>query len=475
MDTSIDDPFPAGSIGFVWMTGLRLLLCDSSTGNFLLANVDSGNVAFFVVTGLMLVVLLFLSALVSGSEVAFFSFSSTDVAECRKNQQPQDARILQLLENPKKLLATILILNNFLNIAFVTLSTYLTWRIIGSKTTEGVVVTALTFLVTFAIVFFGEVVPKVYASQNNLKFARHTSGLLAWGDTIFSPLAWVLMSISNVIEKRVERKGYQITVDHLNHALDITTSENTSEEEKGILKGIVNFGQLSVKQVMRSRMDITAFDIEYDFHELMDRVNKSGYSRVPVYHETIDQLEGVLYVKDLLPYLNEGDDFKWQSLLRPAFFVPENKKIDSLLKDFQLKRIHIAIVVDEYGGTSGLITLEDIIEEIVGEINDEFDDDDIAYNKLDDSTYIFEGKTSLNDFCKIIGEDPAIFEDIKGESESLGGLLLELNTKLPRAGERIYYDKFVFTVVSADMKRIKRIRVLIKPVPTETNTGISVN
>jgi putative hemolysin len=422
----------------------------------------------------MLVVLLFLSALISGSEVAYFSFSTTDIAESRKNNSPQDQKILQMLENPKKLLATILILNNFINIAFVTLSTFITWRAVGSKTTEGLVVTVLTFLVTFAIVFFGEVVPKVYASQNNLKFARYTAGFLSWGETIFAPLAWFLMSFSHIIEKRVERKGYQITVDHLNHALDITTSEGTTEEEKGILKGIVNFGQLNVKQVMRSRMDITAFDMDYDFHELMDKVNKSGYSRVPVYHETIDQLQGVLYVKDLLPYLNEGEDFQWQKLLRPAFFVPENKKIDSLLKDFQLKRIHIAIVVDEYGGTSGLITLEDIIEEIVGEINDEFDDEDIAYNKLDESTYIFEGKTSLNDFCKVINEDPALFEQIKGDSESLGGLLLELNTKLPRAGERIYYDKYVFTVVSADMKRIKRVRVLIKPVPTEANTGISV-
>ncbi len=427
---------------------------------------------FYVVTGLLLLVLLILSALVSGSEVAYFSLSSNDIVESRKTNKQSDTRLLQLLENPKRLLATILILNNFVNIAFVTLSTFVTWRVVGSKTTEGLVVTALTFAVTFAIVFFGEVVPKVYASQNNLIFARFTSGLLYISNTIFAPLAWVLMSISSVIESRVERKGYQLTVDNLNHALDITTKE-TTEEEKGILKGIVNFGQLTVKQVMRSRMDITAFDIELDFHELMDKVNKSGYSRVPVYHETVDNIEGILYVKDLLPYLNENESFSWQTLLRPAFFVPENKKIDSLLKDFQQKRIHVAIVVDEYGGTSGLITLEDIIEEIVGEINDEFDDDDVAYNKLDDSTFIFEGKTSLNDFCKIINEDPNIFEDIKGESESLGGLLLELNTKLPRAGERIYFSKFVFTVVSADIKRIKRVRVLIKPIPTEVNTGIT--
>ena len=489
MDTSIDDPYPVSPLGRLLLSAGKLLLrCYSNAqlnspelsspglegaGQTLFAAVNSGSVMFYVVTGLLLLLLLLLSALVSGSEVAFFSLSTNDVAECRKSNGPADQRILHLLERPKKLLATILILNNFVNIAFVTLSTFVTWHVVGSKTTEGLVVSILTFIVSFAIVFFGEVVPKVYANQNNLTFARFTSSLLSFGYTFFSPLAWILMTISNVIEKRVERKGYQLTVDNLNHALDITTKE-TTEEEKGILKGIVNFGQLTVKQVMRSRMDITAFDIELDFHELMDKVNKSGYSRVPVYHETVDNIEGILYVKDLLPYLNENENFSWQKLLRPAFFVPENKKIDSLLKDFQQKRIHVAIVVDEYGGTSGLITLEDIIEEIVGEINDEFDDDDVAYNKLDDSTYIFEGKTSLNDFCKIINEDPGIFEDIKGESESLGGLLLELNTKLPRAGERIYYNKFVFTVVSADMKRIKRVRVLIKPIPTEVNTGITI-
>lgn len=483
MDTSIDDPYPVSPYGLTLNIIDRLFSGDtgtvlSGTGitnpeQILFAAVNSGNVVFYVVTGLVLLVLLVMSALVSGSEVAFFSFSTTDIAECRKSNLPADTRILSLLEKPKRLLATILILNNFINIAFVTLSTFVTWRAVGSRTTEGLVVSILTFVVTFAIVFFGEVVPKVYASQNNLTFARYTSGILSFSGRFFSPLSYMLMSISNIIEKRVERKGYLITMDHLHHALDITTTE-TTEEEKGILKGIVNFGQLTVRQVMRSRMDITAFDIEYDFHELMDRVNKSGYSRVPVYHETIDNLEGVLYVKDLLPYLNEDEKFHWQGLLRPAFFVPENKKIDSLLKDFQQKRIHMAIVVDEYGGTSGLITLEDIIEEIVGEINDEFDDDDVAFNKLDDSTYIFEGKTSLNDFCKIINEDPVMFEEIKGESESLGGLLLELNTKLPRAGERIYYDKFVFTVVSADMKRIKRVRVLIKPLAKENKAGISV-
>lgn len=425
---------------------------------------------FYLGSTITLMLLLLLSALISGSEVAFFSFSSGDVAECQRSGAPSDRKVLKLLEKPRSLLATILILNNFTNIAIVTISTFVTWRLVGSRTTEGLVVTVLTFLVTVLIVFFGEVVPKVYATSNNVNFARRMAPFLSGAETFFRPLTWFLIRFSNIIEKRIVRKDYQITVDHLNLALDITTREGTTEEEKGILKGIVNFGTLTVKQVMRSRMDITAFDIEYDFHELMDKVNKLGYSRVPVYEETVDNLKGLLYVKDLLPHLHENEHFRWQELLRPPFYVPETKKIDSLLKDFQKKRIHIAIVVDEYGGTSGLITLEDIIEEIVGEINDEFDEEDVAFNKLDDSTYIFEGKTSLNDFCKIVAIDPGVFETIKGESESLGGLLLEINNKLPRSGEKIHFGRFVFTVVSVDLKRIKRVRVLIKPLATETTT-----
>ena len=457
-----------------WWVGLPLVLADNSLHLPLQITLNPDDWLFYLISGLALMLLLFLSALISGSEVAFFSFTAGDVLECQKSDSPTDKKILKLLDKPKSLLATILILNNFTNIAIVTLSTFITWRLVGSRSTEGLVVTVLTFLVTILIVFFGEVVPKVYATSNNLAFARRMAPFLSGAESVLSPLSWFLMRFSNLIEKRIVRKNYQITVNHLNLALDLTTQQGTTEEEKGILKGIVNFGTLTVKQVMRSRLDITAFDIEYDFHELMDKVNKLGYSRVPVYEETVDKLKGLLYVKDLLPYLQENEHFKWQKLLRPVFYVPETKKIDSLLKDFQEKRIHLAIVVDEYGGTSGLITLEDIIEEIVGEINDEFDEEDIAYNKLDETTYIFEGKTSLNDFCKIITVDANIFDQVKGESESLGGLLLEINNKLPRAGEKIYFDRFVFTVVSVDLKRIKRVRVLIKPVAPEIQPGKSV-
>ena len=418
-------------------------------------------VLFYSVNSIILVILLFLSAMISGSEVGFFSLSDEEIARSKTSNSRTDQFIVKLLDQPKRLLATILILNNLVNVGFVTLSTFLSWEIMGSKTTEGIVVASLTAIVTFSILFFGEIIPKNYATQNPKSFIRKTAIPLSFFSSFFRPLSWLLMSISNVIEKRMEKRGYEISLDGLNHALELTGTETTMEE-KDLLKGIVNFGTISVKQVMQSRMDIMAVDIETNFHELMDKVNKSGYSRIPAYNETVDKIEGVLYIKDLLPYIEGNEEFRWQSLLRPGFFIPESKKIDSLLKDFQEKRVHMAIVVDEYGGTSGLITLEDIIEEIVGEINDEFDDEDVAYNKLDDHTYIFEGKTSLNDFCKILGEDPDIFDEVKGESESLGGLLLEINAKLPRVGEKVKFDKFVFTVVSVDTKRIKRVRVFLK-------------
>lgn len=435
--------------------------------NLLLTILSTPEVIFFAANGIVLIILLFLSAMISGSEVAFFSLSSDELARCKTGTSLAEKKIIELLDYPKRLLATILILNNMVNVAFVTLSTFISWQVVGTKTTEGAIVVTLTFLVTFCIVFFGEVVPKVYANQNSLKFIKKTAIPLSFCATFFKPLSWLLMSLSNIIERRVEKRGYEISLDGLNQALEIT-GKDTSVEEKGILKGIVNFGTISAKQVMRSRMDITAVDIETDFHELMDKVNKSGYSRIPAFNETIDKIEGVLYIKDLLPYLEGEEDFEWQKLLRPGFFIPEGKKIDALLKDFQEKRVHIAIIVDEYGGTSGIITLEDVIEEIVGEINDEFDDDDIVYNKLDEQTYIFEGKTSLNDFCKTLNEDPDIFDQIKGESESLGGLLLEIYSKLPRVGEKVSFDKFVFTIVSVDAKRIKRVRVFIKEQMTET-------
>ncbi|MEQ9216577.1 MAG: gliding motility-associated protein GldE [Cyclobacteriaceae bacterium] len=440
MDTSLDDPYP--SVLLAYLTDLP--------------------VSFFIVNGISILVLLFFSGLISGSEVAFFSLNHDQILSSKSSEKKQDHLIHRLVLNPRRLLATILILNNLVNIFIVTISTFATWKAVGSKDADGLIIILLTVAITVMIIFFGEIVPKVYANHNNLAFARFTAPLLSLADKVLFPISWMLLSISNVIESRIQRKGYNLSVDEINQALEITADKEVSEEEKGMLKGIVNFSTLSVKQVMKSRIDITAVDVNTDFHDLMDQINKTGYSRIPVYNETIDKLEGILYIKDLLPHLDMGEEFHWQSLLRPGFYVPESKKIDDLFKDFQEKQVHMAIVVDEYGGTSGLITLEDVIEEIVGEINDEFDDDnDIAYSKLDNNTFVFEGKTSLNDFCKITGQDIQEFESIKSESESLGGLLLELNNKLPNAGEKIRFRNFLFTIVAVDHKRIKRVRVFI--------------
>ncbi len=430
----------------------------------ILANISltEATTATVAIGSLVLVALLVLSALVSGSEVAFFSLTPDALKKCKESKDSKNLKLFNLLNNPQKLLATILIMNNLINVAFVVISTYLTWKIFGNRGTDSILVLPLTIVNTFAIVLFGEIIPKVYASQNNLAFAKKVSGFVSIASYVFHPFAWLLQSMTSIVERNVTKKGYNLSMDELEHALEITTNDDTPREEKEILKGIVSFGSMTVKQVMRSRIDISAFDLEMGYDDLLKEVTELGYSRIPVYEETIDKIKGILYVKDLLSHINEKNDFNWQKLIRPAVFVPENKKLDSLLGDFQEKRVHVAIVVDEYGGTSGMVTLEDIIEEIIGEINDEFDTEDIAYNKLDDNTYIFEGKTSLNDFCKITETDVSIFEEEKGESESLAGLLLELHSKLPRVGDKVNFDKFVFTIVSADEKRIKRVRVYVK-------------
>lgn len=416
---------------------------------------------FYILNGVVLLILLLLSGLVSGSEVAFFSLNPGEINSLREGNSIEK-RIYTLVTKPKRLLATILILNNFINISFITLSMYLTWTITGTDSAEGTVIVILTTIVTFLIVYFGEVVPKIYANQRSISFAKLAVPIISFAANILRPLSWGLIHMSQYIENNVQKKKYEISADHLNQALELTTNEETSAEEKGILRGIVNFGQLNVKQVMRSRVDITAFENSLNFHELMDKINKNGYSRMPIYKETIDNILGILYSKDLLPHINKKESFKWQKLIREPLFVPETKKIDTLLKDFQEKHVHMAIVVDEYGGTSGLATLEDVIEEIVGEIRDESDDDEISYNKIDDRTYVFEGKTTIIDFCKIINQDPSVFESVKGESESLGGLILELNCKLPGTGEKISYKNFLFSIIAVDQKRIKKIKVIIQ-------------
>ncbi|MEN2280833.1 gliding motility-associated protein GldE [Algoriphagus sp. SE2] len=425
----------------------------------LLAQISELSVSYLVFNSLLFVLLLIGSALVSGSEVAFFSLSNDDLDSLQLDQSSNAKKVIQLVEMPKNLLSTILILNNLINIGIVTLTTFVSWSIFGMNATGIIIILVQTIGVTFAIVFFGEIVPKVYAAKASMQFSLIMAPSISFFSTFLKPISLFLMAMSNIIEKNIQKRGYSLSVNELNQALEMTT-EDTPEEERDILKGIVNFGTLTVKQVMRSRMDITAIDEEMDFHELMDKINKSGYSRIPVYQETIDNISGILYIKDLLPFIERDENFAWKDLIRKSFFVPENKKVDSLLKDFQLKRIHMAIVVDEYGGTSGLVTLEDLIEEIIGEINDEFDDtDDVFFQELDPNTFIFEGKVSLNDFCKKLELDPQLFEEVKGENESLGGLLLELNSKLPKNGTKIKFDDFEFTILAVDARKIKKIKV----------------
>lgn len=416
---------------------------------------------FYIISFFSLGLLLLFSALVSASEVAFFSLSSDDLVRFKAQDDKRLQQIVLMRQRPQRLLATILILNNFINVSIVMLSTYITWELLGSNQMQGIVVGLLSLLVTFLIVFFGEVTPKVYAAQNAEKVAVNTLFLLRSAERIFYPFSSLLMQIGNFLEDRIERKRYAITQDSIKHAVEITTSSTTNEEEKAIYDRIIAFGNLTVKQVMRSRLEIEGFEIEGDFHELMDRINKLGYSRLPIYRETIDKIEGILYVKNLLPFTQEDENFEWQKFIKPALFVPENKKIDDLLKDFQLKRIHMAIVVDEYGGTSGLVTLEDIIEEIVGDINDEFDEEKEKYVRLNENTYVFEANISLNDFCKIIEVPISVFEAVKGESESLAGLLLEINSDLPKLGEVIDFQQFKFSIVAVDKKRIKKVKVQI--------------
>jgi gliding motility-associated protein GldE len=373
----------------------------------LLAQVEStSSYSVYGIDALILIALLGISALLAGSEVAFFSLSADERVACRESDSGSERTVAKLLDKPQQLLATLLIAINLVNITFVTISTYLTEQILGEEEKEGLVATLILLVgVTFMITFFGELIPKVWAQQNNLKFAKLTAPLIEVASIIFKPLSSLLLGISNIIEKRVERKGYTITADELNHALEITTGQGTSAQEKDILKGIVNFGSTSAKSAMRPRRDVTAFDIEWDFHELMDKINKSGYSRVPVFKETIDKIEGVLYIKDLLPHIEKDEHFNWQELIHQAFFIPESKKIDDLLYDFQEKRVHMAIVVNEYGETEGIITMEDIIEEIVGDINDEYDEEDLGYKRLEDGSFEFEGKVTLNDVCRALGID----------------------------------------------------------------------
>ena len=417
---------------------------------------------------LVLLLLLLCSALISGAEVAFFSLTPADViAEDGKRSKAQQI-VVDLLDKPKTLLATILVANNFINIAIVLLFDHLADELFGGMNT---VFYGINFkflievgIVTFIILLFGEILPKVYASRNNVLFSNFMARPLNFLDTIFTPLSGPMRAVTIFMHNRLGKQRSFISIDHLSQALELTSEEDTTQEEQKILQGIVSFGNTDTKQVMRPRMDIFALNESQTYKEIIPEIIDRGYSRIPVYRENIDNVIGILYVKDLLPFLDEKD-FDWTSLLREPYFVPENKKLDDLLNDFKTKKNHLAIVVDEYGGTSGLISLEDIIEEIVGDISDEFDDEDLVYSKLDENTYVFEGKTPLKDFYKIVKiEDPQAFEERKGEADTLAGFLLEISGGFPKRNDVIYFLNYSFTVEVLDNKRLKQIKLNISPV-----------
>ncbi|WP_299826097.1 gliding motility-associated protein GldE [uncultured Pontibacter sp.] len=409
-------------------------------------------------------ILLLLSALVSGAEAAFFSLSEQELEECKNSPAPAERTIHSLLQNPRKLLNTLLVFNNGINVSIVTLFAYVAWQMFGTKSLTAATLAACVLTATFFIVFFGELLPKVYVQTRQLAVARRTVPLIKYMQFVAKPLSVLMTGISNYIDKHYMIRGYNHTIEELHHSLDVAlTNEETSPEERKILRGVVNFGAISVKQIMRPRVDIVAFNSNTKLPDLLPQIVKWGYSRVPVYTKDTDRIDGILYVKDLLPYLDQSDDFNWLRLLRPPVFVPENTRIADLYQQFKEKHVHMAIVVNEYGATAGLLTLEDIVEEIVGEINDEFDeDDDIIYSQLDENTYIFDGKTSLHDFLKITELPFDAFNEVKGENETVAGLMLALFSRIPRVGEEAKYGRFHFTIESADVKRIKRVKINVK-------------
>lgn len=395
----------------------------------------------------------------SGSEVAYFSFSPEDIEKFKTNRSKQSQTAMKLYNNPVKLLSTVLVANNTINIAIVLLSAFLSSRMFdfSSEPLFGFIINAV--VITFLLLFFGEVMPKVYASRNHIAVALFMAYPLTILEKIFLPVTSLLILSSSFVKKRTGNRRSNISMDDLSDALELT-SDDIIEDEK-ILKGIVNFGNINVSAIMCSRIDVTAIDIKSGFNKIVPLIVSSGFSRIPVYSGSFDTVKGILYAKDIIPYTNNPASFKWQALLRPPYFVPETKKINDLLKEFQTKKIHMAVVIDEYGGTSGIITLEDILEEIVGEISDESDDEQVLFHKLDEKTYIFEGKILLNDFCKIVEFEEDLFEEVRGESETLAGLILELTGEIPQKDQIIKYGKFIFKVESADRRRIKEIRVEI--------------
>ena len=413
-----------------------------------------------IIAIILAVLLLFASGFVSASEIAFFSLSPNDLSEIEKEEHSSDRRIMDLLEDSERLLATILISNNFVNVTIIMLCNYFFAEVVDFGSSVIVEFLVITVILTFLLLLFGEIIPKIYSAQHTLAFARFVAPVIMILKKVFSPLSNLLVRSTVIVNKCVAKRNYNISVDDLSQALELTDKTEISEESN-ILEGIIRFGGETAKEVMTPRLDMVDLEISATFKEVLDCVVENGYSRVPVYEDSRDNIKGILYIKDLLPHLKKDENFQWQNLVRPAYFVPETKMIDDLLRDFQANKIHIAIVVDEFGGTSGIVTMEDIIEEIVGEINDEYDEEERSYVKVNDHTYVFEAKTVLSDFYKIVKIDSDTFEDIEGDADTLAGLLLEIKGEFPKLHEKLEYEHYQFEVLEMDARRILKIKVII--------------
>jgi gliding motility-associated protein GldE len=430
---------------------------DAEPSTNLLATIDT-NLLFGIIA---IAFFLLCSAMVSASEVALFSLTQQDLNTLSEEDSSKANLISKLLQRPKKLLATILVANNFSHIGVVIVFSFVGNNIFSAIESPILKFVVEVILITFLILLFGEVLPKIYASRNNIQFSKFVANPLSILDKLLSPISFPMRAISVYLHEKLGRQKSNISVDQLSQALGLTSTEDTTSEEQKILEGIVSFGNTDTKQVMSPRIDIFAIEMEETFGEIYEKIVEKGYSRIPVYRDSIDHIEGVLFVKDLIPHINKKE-FDWIKLIREPFFVPENKKLDDLLKEFQSKKSHLAIVVDEYGGTSGLVSLEDIIEEIVGDISDEFDDENLNYSQIDDKNFLFEGKINLKDFYRIVDVDEEIFEISKGEAETLAGFILEILGNFPKKGQKIHFKNVHFTIEAVDKKRIKQLKVTLE-------------
>ena len=413
-----------------------------------------------IISGILACLLLIASGFASGSEIAFFLLSPNDLSIIAEKKSVSDSNIMQLLNDSERTLATILITNNLVNVTIIMLCNYFFGRLIDFGNAYWLQFVCITVILTFILLLFGEIMPKVYCSQQPLRFCRFSAPGILFLRKIFYPLGSVLLRSGVLAEKVVQKENHVLSINDLEQALELTDTDAIKEEKK-LLEGIVRFGDETAKEIMTSRQDVVDLDFKSTFPEVLRCIVENNYSRMPVYQENIDNIRGVLYIKDLLPHLGKSANFRWQTLIRPPYFVPETKKIDDLLRDFQDNKVHIAIVVDEFGGTSGIVTLEDVLEEIVGEINDEYDDDEKSYIRINSSTFIFEGKTLLSDFTKIMKEDSNIFADVEGEADTIAGLLLYIKGEFPRLHEKIPFDKFKFEVLEMEQHRISKVKVVV--------------